>query len=40
MAYAPRERRNLVQVVGTVAILVVIVAVVAWRTAELTGGGS
>jgi membrane associated rhomboid family serine protease len=37
MAYAPRERRNLVQVVGTVAILVLIGAVVAWRTAELTG---
>lgn len=39
MVYAPRERRNLVQVAGSLAVLVLIVAVVAWRTSDLTGGG-
>jgi membrane associated rhomboid family serine protease len=37
MVYAPRERRTLVQVAGCVAVLLLIVAVVAWRTQELTG---
>jgi membrane associated rhomboid family serine protease len=36
MVYAPRGRRTLVQVAGTVATLLVIAAVVAWRTAALT----
>lgn len=34
-AYAPRERRTLVQVAATVAVLAAVVALVVWRTAEL-----
>jgi membrane associated rhomboid family serine protease len=37
-AYAPPQRRGLVQAVGVVVTLLVVVAVVAWRTADLTGG--
>jgi membrane associated rhomboid family serine protease len=37
-AYAPRERRTLVQVAGTVAVLAAVVALVVWRTAELRTG--
>jgi membrane associated rhomboid family serine protease len=36
MVYAPRSRRTLVQVVGCVVVLLVIVALVVWRTAQLT----
>lgn len=36
LAYAPKERRNLVQVAGIAAVLLGVVALVAWRTAELT----
>ena len=35
MVYAPRDRRTLVQVAGTVAVLAAVVALVAWRSAEL-----
>ena len=35
IVYAPRDRRTLVQVAGTLAVLAVAVALVAWRTAEL-----
>lgn len=38
LAYAPRDRRTLVQVAGTVAVLAAVVAVVVWRTAELRSG--
>jgi membrane associated rhomboid family serine protease len=38
IAYAPRERRGLVQVAGTVAVLVAVLALVAWRTADLRSG--
>ena len=38
IAYAPAERRNLVQAAGIAVILLVVVAVVAWRTADLLGG--
>jgi len=34
-AYAPRQRRDLVQAGATVAVLVLLVALVWWRTAEL-----
>ncbi len=34
-AYAPRERRTLIQVSATVAILVVFVLLIWWRTTEL-----
>lgn len=37
MVYAPKERRTLVQVVGTVLVLVAVVALVAWRTSALRG---
>jgi membrane associated rhomboid family serine protease len=36
LAYAPRDRRTLVQVAGLVATFLAVAAVVAWRTAELT----
>jgi membrane associated rhomboid family serine protease len=35
-AYAPRSQRNLVQVAGCVVVLLVIVVLVVWRTAQLT----
>ena len=38
IAYAPAKRRNLVQAAGITMILLVVVAVVAWRTADLLGG--
>ena len=38
IAYAPPHRRNLVQAAGITLILLVVVAVVAWRTADLLGG--
>jgi membrane associated rhomboid family serine protease len=34
-AYAPRERRTLIQVSATVALLVVFVALIGWRTTDL-----
>lgn len=37
LVYAPRDRRTLVQVAGTVAVLAGAVALVVWRTAELRG---
>lgn len=37
MAYAPRERRTLVQVGGTVLVLLAVLAVVVWRTLDLRG---
>ena len=37
LVYAPRDRRTLVQVAGTVGVLALTVALVAWRTAELRG---
>lgn len=37
LVYAPRDRRTLVQVAGTVGVLAGAVALVAWRTAELRG---
>ena len=36
LAYAPRARRSLVQAGGVVLVLAAAVAVVAWRTAQLT----
>jgi membrane associated rhomboid family serine protease len=36
LAYAPAQRRSLVQAVGLAAVLLAIVALVAWRTAQLT----
>jgi membrane associated rhomboid family serine protease len=36
LAYAPKERRTVVQVAGLTVVLLMIVALVAWRTAELT----
>jgi membrane associated rhomboid family serine protease len=36
LAYAPRERRTVVQVAGLAATLLAVVALVVWRTAELT----
>ena len=38
IAYAPAHRRNLVQGAGIALTLLAVVAVVAWRTADLTGG--
>lgn len=38
MIYAPRRHRTVVQVAGTVAVLALVALLVAWRTAELTGG--
>jgi membrane associated rhomboid family serine protease len=35
-AYAPASRRTAVQVVGVVAVVLVILAVIVWRTADLT----
>lgn len=35
LVYAPRDRRTLVQVGGTVAVVLVILAVIVWRTSEL-----
>ncbi|WP_433536217.1 rhomboid family intramembrane serine protease [Micromonospora sp. CA-249363] len=35
LAYAPRERRSLVQVVGTAIILLILLAAVVFRTAQL-----
>ena len=35
LAYAPRDRRTLVQALGLLAVLAVVLAVVGWRTAEL-----
>lgn len=37
LVYAPRDRRTLVQVAGTAAVLLGAVALIAWRTAELRG---
>ena len=39
VAYAPPQRRGLVQAVGILATLLAVVAVIVWRTAELRGGG-
>ncbi|MGH8894852.1 MAG: rhomboid family intramembrane serine protease [Actinomycetes bacterium] len=36
LAYAPKARRGAVQAAGAAAVLLVVVALVAWRTAELT----
>jgi membrane associated rhomboid family serine protease len=36
MVYAPRSRRNVVQAAGCVVVLLIIVAVIAWRTSQLT----
>jgi membrane associated rhomboid family serine protease len=36
LVYAPRSRRTLVQVAGTVVVLAAIVALIVWRTADLT----
>jgi membrane associated rhomboid family serine protease len=36
LVYAPRSRRTLVQVAGCAVVLLAIVALVAWRTADLT----
>jgi membrane associated rhomboid family serine protease len=36
LAYAPRQHRTLVQASGTVVVLLSILALVVWRTAELT----
>lgn len=38
MVYAPKERRTLVQVLGTALVLFAVVAVVVWRTADLRSG--
>ena len=38
IAYAPQQRRGLVQAVGIGVVLLLVLAVVAWRTADLTGG--
>ena len=35
LAYAPRERRNLVQGVGCAAVLIVLLALAVYRTAAL-----
>jgi membrane associated rhomboid family serine protease len=35
-AYAPRQRRTLVQVVGCAVVLLAILALIAWRTADLS----
>ena len=35
MAYAPRERRTLLQAGGTVLVLVAVVGLIAWRTVDL-----
>lgn len=37
VVHAPRDRRTLVQAGGTLAVLAVVVAVVAWRTTALRG---
>jgi membrane associated rhomboid family serine protease len=37
-AYAPAQRRGLVQAAGVVVTLLVVVAVIVWRTADLRGG--
>jgi membrane associated rhomboid family serine protease len=36
MVYAPRDKRNVVQAAGCVVVLVMVVAVIVWRTAQLT----
>jgi membrane associated rhomboid family serine protease len=36
LAYAPRSRRTLVQAGGTAAVLLAIIALIVWRTADLT----
>jgi membrane associated rhomboid family serine protease len=36
LVYAPRSRRTLVQSAGSVVVLLIIVALVLWRTAQLT----
>ena len=36
LAYAPRKRRTLIQVAGLLLVFVAVVALVAWRTAQLT----
>jgi membrane associated rhomboid family serine protease len=36
LVYAPRNRRTVVQVAGFVVVLLIIVALVVWRTAQLT----
>jgi len=38
IAYAPVKRRGLVQAVGIAVVLVVVLAVVVWRTVDLRGG--
>jgi membrane associated rhomboid family serine protease len=36
MVYAPRNKRNVVQALGCVVVLLLIVAAIAWRTSQLT----
>jgi membrane associated rhomboid family serine protease len=36
LVYAPRDRRTVVQAAGTVVVLLMIIALVVWRTAQLT----
>jgi len=38
IVYAPKERRTLLQAVGVAAVLLAVVALVVWRTADLRGG--
>jgi membrane associated rhomboid family serine protease len=36
LVYAPRDRRTVVQAAGSLVVLLIIVAIVVWRTAQLT----
>jgi membrane associated rhomboid family serine protease len=36
LVYAPRDKRTVVQAAGSVVVLLIIVALVVWRTAQLT----
>jgi membrane associated rhomboid family serine protease len=38
IAYAPARRRNLVQAAGIALVVLVVVGIVGWRTADLQGG--
>lgn len=38
LAYAPRERRDLLQALGFAAVILVSVGIVAWRTGQLLSG--
>ncbi|WP_020575030.1 rhomboid family intramembrane serine protease [Actinopolymorpha alba] len=38
LAYAPRERRDLMQTLGFVAVILATVGLIVWRTAQLTAG--